>query len=551
MNTDTSGNSRSFRVSDFGAVGDGATNDGPAVRRAIAAAVASGPGATVNFDPVTYRLDHYKEADYHIPLRGTDGLTLEGNGAELLNAPTNGAFGLTDCRNVRIRGFCVDHAPYGDTQGTIDAVNATAGHFDVQVHPGFPLPPHQEQVVKLAGSGPVGWAGWGAWAWGSVLDPVERRLRRDAAPHYFIDSVVPVPGSPGTYRVTVRDGSRAALGHVDIGDRFYLPLLFGSDGYEAETRGSNFEIVGSSHVRVEDVTFWSGRSGVAFWIVNNEGPLELSGIKVTFRPGTKRIVTTWRDGMHCMNNRVGPVVEGCLFEGLLDDSINLSARTAMASRSFGPAEYEIAGLMPFHIGDRVLVFDPRTNTVIAETAVVDARPIEDERTRVLLADELEGVVHGEIVRDRDIESTHFYNMDRINRGFVVRNCRFGPQRRHAMLIRSVDGVMEGNTIDGVRGSAVSMGNEMGSFYEGPFPHDNVIRANTIRACGSDPITIYTSSIDGTAELTSNVSVVDNEVHLREGQEVAVRLTRVKNATVRDNRITTADGHESDTAVVWG
>ena len=551
MNTDTSGNSRSFRVSDFGAVGDGATNDGPAVRRAIAAAVASGPGATVNFDPVTYRLDHYKEADYHIPLRGTDGLTLEGNGAELLNAPTNGAFGLTDCRNVCIRGFCVDHAPYGDTQGTIDAVNATAGHFDVQVHPGFPLPPHQEQVVKLAGSGPVGWAGWGAWAWGSVLDPVERRLRRDAAPHYFIDSVVPVPGSPGTYRVTVRDGSRAALGHVDIGDRFYLPLLFGSDGYEAETRGSNFEIVGSSHVRVEDVTFWSGRSGVAFWIVNNEGPLELSGIKVTFRPGTKRIVTTWRDGMHCMNNRVGPVVEGCFFEGLLDDSINLSARTAMASRSFSPAEYEITGLMPFHIGDRVLVFDPRTNTVIAETAVVDARPIEDERTRVLLADELEGVVHGEIVRDRDIESTHFYNMDRINRGFVVRNCRFGPQRRHAMLIRSVEGVMEGNTIDGVRGSAVSMGNEMGSFYEGPFPHDNVIRANTIRACGSDPITIYTSSIDGTAELTSNVSVVDNEVHLREGQEVAVRLTRVKNATVRDNRITTADGHESDTAVVWG
>jgi hypothetical protein len=151
------------------------------------------------------------------------------------------------------------------------------------------------------------------------------------------------------------------------------------------------------------------------------------------------------------------------------------------------------------------------------------------------------VVCGDVVRDRDLESTHFYNMSRVNRGFVVRGCRMGPHRRHGTLTRSVEGLIEGNTIEGVTGSAVAVGNEMGGFYEGPFPREITIRGNTLRRCRRAPVDIYSLSVDGTAELTRDITIERNQIELREGQQAAIEINRAKNVIVRDNRVT--DAHE--------
>lgn len=156
---------------------------------------------------------------------------------------------------------------------------------------------------------------------------------------------------------------------------------------------------------------------------------------------------------------------------------------------------------------------------------------------------------GEGVPHRDARSTHFYNMERINRGFVVRNCTFRPQRRHAVLVRGVDGVIEGNTIDGVGGGAVSMGNEQVHFYEGPFPRNNVIRNNTIRNCRVVPIAVYTHTIGPSARLTRDIVIEKNVIELRPGQETAIRLRNVENVALRGNTITDADGRPLGDAAV--
>ena len=46
---------RIFHVADFGAVGDGTTDDGPAVRKAVEAAVAAGAGSSVGGRRVSMR----------------------------------------------------------------------------------------------------------------------------------------------------------------------------------------------------------------------------------------------------------------------------------------------------------------------------------------------------------------------------------------------------------------------------------------------------------------------------------------------------------------
>jgi hypothetical protein len=59
--TAIAGTEQTFNGRDFGAQGDGLTDDAPAIRAAIAAAKAAG-GGTINFPPGTYLLDSFDPA---------------------------------------------------------------------------------------------------------------------------------------------------------------------------------------------------------------------------------------------------------------------------------------------------------------------------------------------------------------------------------------------------------------------------------------------------------------------------------------------------------
>ncbi len=76
-----------FLVADSGATGDGKTDDGPAIRKAVAAAVSAGEGSRVVFEKKTYRLDWSKSELYQISIVGAKNLVFEGNGAVLVNHP--------------------------------------------------------------------------------------------------------------------------------------------------------------------------------------------------------------------------------------------------------------------------------------------------------------------------------------------------------------------------------------------------------------------------------------------------------------------------------
>ena len=97
---------RVLNVRDFGAKGDGVTDDTKAINAAIAAGVSQGPGTRVLVPTGQYLLLSPTEGA-HVHIRRANGLTFEGHkGAVLLaDDPNAHIIDLSDSKNTTIRNL--------------------------------------------------------------------------------------------------------------------------------------------------------------------------------------------------------------------------------------------------------------------------------------------------------------------------------------------------------------------------------------------------------------------------------------------------------------
>jgi len=374
-----------------------------------------------------------------------------------------------------------------------------------------------------------------SWCWGTVLEAGEKTLKKNFADHLFVKTVVPAGTGDGrVYRVFVIDSYKVHLSKMVAGERFVLPRFYrtAEEYFTLKDKGwmseQNVQIRKSADIFVENLTFYSARPGMVFGVRHNEGSITIRGCTVTWLPGTDRLIASWRDGVHCKNNRIGPTIEDCHFEGLFDDSINMSADAFMAETVLAPDRVVLTGAA-FGVGDEVGVLHSATGAWETGVLVVEA----DGRT-VVFNRPVEQVVEGTMTPKKDIAATQFYNLSHANDGFVVRNNFFGIQRRHAVLARCSNGVIESNVIQGVCGGAVELSNATGSFYEGPFPRDLIIRNNRISGTPRTPIIIRTMSAPGApppAPVTGNILFEGNEVIFV--SEPHIHLQAVENITFKN------------------
>ena len=119
-----------FNVQDYGAVGDGSTNDRAAILSAIDAAIAAGGGRVVFQSGLSYNLGSTMTTitgdfenigaslDVHFPIQNADGVTLEGNGCTLISTLTSGAVFLFDgCRDYGAEHFFFQGEYENDVDG--------------------------------------------------------------------------------------------------------------------------------------------------------------------------------------------------------------------------------------------------------------------------------------------------------------------------------------------------------------------------------------------------------------------------------------------------
>ncbi len=513
---------RTLEVDHFGAVGDGVVDDTAAVVAAIDALQALGPDATLEFSAgKTYNLGARAGTPYQIDLESLTNVTVNGNGALLLNTPLRATIRLSHCEGVTVKNLQIDQSARSYTQGTMTNIDPGAGTFELAIDAGYPAPP--------TGGTPQ---------WGVVFDPAGW-MRWDMRSHMRLINYEDL-GS-GHYLAHVQSAYINDLNDVHEGDTYLQPLAYFNFD-------SNIHITRSSNCLLENVALYGGRSAMSSIVDLNTGLITVRGFKVMIPPyDPDRLISNWRDGVHCKDNRIGPVIEDCYFEALLDDSINMGQNTVMASEIISETTFRMIKAegpeiwtedsSSMQVGDRIMVFYPPTGEYIGPILVASVDP--DAREIITFETPITNVVTG-TVSAGETDSTHFYNLDQCNAGYVIRNNTFMPQRRHAILARSLNGTISGNWIEGVGGNGIRVDNEYGNYYEGPFPQNVVVSNNTVVSTHLTPINVSADTGASNTRLVRDIDITGNIITALDAP--AIELDNVQDVAVwNDNEFYAAGG----------
>ncbi len=529
---------RFFYAKDFGAAGDGKTDDGPAIRKAISAAVACGRRAKVILDGhKTYRIGPRSDRWEALDIDGAKDLTIEGNGAVLLVHPNARAFIIHKSQRCAIRGLDIDYDPLPFTQGEVVRVDAKQGTFDVRLYDGYPDPPSQQWMQANYIN-----VGWSAWRFGVLFHP---RRPGTAWPlkigHIMIDAVDRLPEQRRAFRITARGDFRPKVAHIAHGDRFVFRVRYSPWQRNRKLKGlsvANIRIVNSEDCLLENIRQYCSPNG-SIALTDNRGRITIRNYNILLKPGTDRLTASLSDGMHCKNNRVGPIIESCYFEGLFDDSINISCMAevvtkVISDRTFAVRSAAIAWYIhPIDVGDEMIALPTVDARKIGRAKVQNVECGRGHDRVITLDRALAGVVAGKNARDKT--ATQFFNLSRSGAGYIIRNNRFQYQTRNAMLLRT-GGVIEANIINDVGGHPIAMSNDT-QFWEGPIPEHVVIRGNRVVNCGRNTglVMMVSGTQPGTDQLIRDVLIENNTIESL-GYGNGMFLSNARDVRIRGNVI---------------
>ncbi len=488
-----------LRARDFGAVPGDKKDDGPALRRCVARAAETAGPVEILLERGVYRLGSGPEHDSAVVVRGAKGLTLRGAGQDtllLLTDPRQGGFFVAESERVWFEDLAVDHDPVPFTQGRVLWVDRAAGWFALALQEGYP---NLDEPWFADAPKPYG-------QWGMIYDAKRPELKAGAPDFVFMDGWEPVTGRVWRMRPVADQKNR--LEQMRSGDRFVHMARHG--------RGGAFFFWRSRECGVRRVSVHASQS-LAVGAVGADA-LTVDRMIVAPRPGTDRLLSTNSDGVHCQQNLRGPRVTGCHFEGMADDGVNIYYPPNRVETVVSETVLRVSGGGSIEPGDVVQVFDPVNGRIRGESRVASVRAGGEAGTlRVSLESRIPDMIAGPDFSTAD----SVYNLSRCGAGFEITGNVFFNHRRHGMMIKATDGLVERNFMDRLGALGIVAGNDP-AWPEGVAPRGVVIRHNTVRDCGrsmwygADPrgaaIQIAGRAVSGLAagRLLRGITVVDNQ-----------------------------------------
>lgn len=304
-----------FSVAAFGAKGDGHTDDGPAIQRAIEAGIAAGPNAEVAFEAGKfYRLATSTNDAAILRIGKARGLVLAGNGATLVTHPSNRPFSVFGSQEVTLRDLFLDYDPLPFTQARLTKLALAEGFIQFRVEPGYadPAAGGAEIYRDFKSSDAV------------FIDGQTRLFTHDWG---RLASVKELGGHVFEARFHYADLQKR-FARLKLGDFIVIKLHFAETPARRDAEGryvsglsANIYLTGSQNVRLERIVSYAA-PGMTMVATGTEGVV-LDGCQVVRKPKTDRLIASQSDGAHLKSLTVMPQIRNCVFEALMDDSINI------------------------------------------------------------------------------------------------------------------------------------------------------------------------------------------------------------------------------------
>lgn len=305
----------------FGVVGDGHTNDGPAILKMLAdAATISGPVELKFPEHKTFYIDTGKRR-YAFFIHKMSHLTIDGGHSIFMINGHLRFMKMTDSKDISVKNLDVDYFPLPFADGLVIHKNRKKGYVDVRIVKTEAMPPlggptHRdgEQAYFSA-----------FWPRGRYSHPGDEYYNREL---FFTANITQAyPGSVKNRVVRVFAAKRQMRDDPAIFKRIKagvwhmsVPVRGIADCYGP---GATFAISHNTNVRFGHVCVWSA-PWIAFTIINNSGYLLFTDTNVVPKPHTMRLTSSWRDGFHLSNNRATIRFDKCTVRGTSDDAFNLN-----------------------------------------------------------------------------------------------------------------------------------------------------------------------------------------------------------------------------------
>ena len=448
-----------LHVQDFGAVGDGKTDDGPALRKLFEKASALNRPAKIVFEENgTYYLG--KEENHPIGslfLDRASDLIVDGNNSLLLVDPNRRPIELYRCKNVTIRNFQIDYSPLPYTQGRIMKIDNLNGYLEFKADEGYPQPYVRDDSYYVDGRV-------------SDCTTINGENLKFYQGHSRISGVKDLGGKTYavTYRMHRQDKAR-------IGDYFVMKVwspemegIYNSSlkpsefGEHYVTNYANIQVNHSESVTIENIISYASPQMTV--CARSCPDLVIRRLIITRRPG--RVLAGCSDGIHLKGNERQPLIENCYIEGTLDDAIHIKisgdkVEEVASARKLRVSHMDTRDNTNLGIGKTVMVFDPEENRQLAMAVITDFEHLDNRRGWVTLDKDIENIKPGiRLYLQAENEA-------------IIQNCQFGTQLQRAILTHQPTTVRNCAIIDNGKGLDQSLSTRG---IEGP-PSQRVIFDN--------------------------------------------------------------------------